>query len=205
MKDDETPTVLHVDNFLSAVGLRPADIRLTSPAMRDALFRVATEYLMSRNLASPLEAHEGSFAEASSRIPQTAFVVRLSAPTGDELKALIAAGAALLALGAVDGKTLTAVGAVTMMNRIKKAHKEYGEVSILDAVQELRRPTAVTITKFLFGNPCRYPSSACRFLDQGGNCSIGGDAVATTMADMVSRGILRHKNSVEPIEYGIVT
>jgi hypothetical protein len=173
--------------------------------MRDALFRITVDYLATQGAVGGVTTHESWLSEASSRIPGTAVVVRLSKPTSDELKALVVAAAALIAIGSADAKTITVAAAIAMMNRIKKARKEYGEVSILDAIAELRRPTAEAVSTFLFGNPCRYPGSECRFISQNGDCSISRDAVTATMADMTRTGILRQKNSVEPIEYGIVT
>lgn len=176
--------------------------------MRDELFRLVIDYATPRGLLRPVTSENAALAELSSRVFRSAFVIRLSEPTTEELKALVTAGAVVIALGGGDTKATIPVAAAALVRRLKKAQKEYGEVSILDAVQELQRqsllPTADSVSRFLFGNPCRYPASGCRYIASNGTCSFRPDAVSTTMQAMVKDEKLLAKNSVEPIEYAIV-
>jgi len=196
--------VIHSDNFLEIIGLSPAEVKLKTPEMRDNLFRIAREFLVERGLIASAPAERFALSEASMRVPGTAFTIRLSAPTSEELKALVAAAAAIMLLGGADPKTVTVTSAIALMNRVKKARTEYGETSILDAIRDLPRSTAKSVSKYLYGEPCRYPKSSCRYIAANGTCSFKPKAVAATMESMAARKILFAKNAVEPIEYGIV-
>lgn len=202
---DETAVPLTYDSFLRVLGLGGLDPRLGGPHKKAQLFRLTLEYLDGKQL---LESHDGdrpSLGQLELRLPGTSFVVRLSEATQEELYAFVTVAFMLVTTGHVDVQSLTAVAVAAVVARTRRLRPQYGERSVVDALAQARRPTLGEALRILFGKPCRYPKSNCRFIDdQGGHCTLTIDQIEQIVADLAERKIVRRLNSVAPYEYGLV-
>lgn len=195
--------VLTPDAFLRTLELRELEPLVTTANQRDALFRVAIEYIKTEGKFIEDDS-VGWHGEMSMRVPGSALVVRLGKPSEKELAAILAIVAALMGTNHLDAKSVTLTAALAIMNRVSKVKAEYGERSIIEVVSKLPRPTAKEVTLELFGNKCRNPKASCRYMDSNNMCQISLGQVESTITSLEEREIVRKLNATPPIEYGIV-
>jgi hypothetical protein len=139
------------------------------------------------------------------KMPGTSAVVRLGKSDRDELECLLGLALCVVNMGTIDVKSVTVARPVALSSRVGRLRKEYGERSIFDALGEVDRPTIRDVTLALYGKPCRYPKTDCRFRNHDGKeCAILRDQVEKTIEDLAARRILRRRNAVEPYEYSAV-
>jgi hypothetical protein len=201
----EPVCVLTPDTFLHVLGLPNIERKLNGASQRSALFWLASDYLRERALVSDAPEPEVPPGAQAMRIPRTAFVVRLSGPVQDEIKEVLAVGAYILGTGKLDAQALTLVGVMALLTRLRKLDAGYGERSIVDALDEITEKSARQVTHQLFGKPCHYPQSNCRYrAPDGDHCDISLDQTQAILEDLVGRGILRRLTSAEPVEYAVV-
>jgi hypothetical protein len=196
-------SILTPDAFLRTLGLRDLESFVTTANQRDALFRVAIDYMKTEGKFIE-DGSAGWHGEMSMRIPGSALVVRLGKPGEKELAAILAIIAALMGTGHLDAKTVTLTAALAIMKRVSKVKAEYGERSIIEIVSKLPRPTAKDVTLELFGNKCRNPKASCRYMTSNDFCQISLEQVEATITSLEEREIVRKLNATPPIEYGIV-
>ena len=195
---------IYPENFLGVLGLRGEQVGINSPKLRDDLYQLAVEYLEARELIvdGPPKAALTP-GELPVRIPKTSIVVRLGRPETDELKAIIAVGSALLVSGSYDSKTISLGVVLMVLNRLRNARREYGEVCILDVIPGALSAMVDNFVKALYGLPCRYPRAGCRFMTEDKICAMDRQQAEQTVQGMVNRRTLNRKNEADPIEYGL--
>jgi hypothetical protein len=194
---------LSPDDFLGALGARDLERHLDGPDAKSELFRICEEYLHERNLLVAGEAAETALNELPLRIPKTAIVARISAPTQEELTAVLALAVTFVGSGQGTWQSITATIVTSLLGRLRELHAEYGERSLADAIQGARPPTAENLALFLYGKPCRYPDAGCQFLE-GTDCHMGLTQVKEVLEHLVSRNLVRQLNGAEPYRYGLV-
>jgi len=146
-----------------------------------------------------------AMGELSLKVPGTAIIVRLGSPGKQELAAVLGLACYMFGSGMLDAKSITLVGVMAVLSRVRSLRAEFGERSIIDALGEVDRKTKENVTVALYGKPCRYPRANCRYLaSDGRHCAIETSQVSATIDDLVHRNILRSRSAVEPIEYGLV-
>jgi hypothetical protein len=132
-------------------------------------------------------------------VPGTSAVVRLGKPDRNELEVLLDLALYVVNMGTIDVKSVAVSALVSLSRRVGRLRKEYGERSIFDALGEVDRPTIRDVTIALYGKPCRYPKTDCRFRNRDGKeCAILKDQAEKTIEDLAARRILRRRNAVEP-------
>ena len=143
--------------------------------------------------------------ELSLKVPGTAIIVRLSGPVQQELAAVLGLACYMFGSGMLDAKSITLVGVMAVLSRVRSLRAEFGERSIIDALGEVDRKIKENVTIALYGKPCRYPKANCRYLaSDRQHCAIETSQVSATIDDLVRRNILRSRSAVEPIEYSVV-
>lgn len=202
---NEPVNVLTPDTFLQTLGLLDIERKLNGANQRSALFWLAIDFLRVRTVVTKAPEPEVPPGVLTMRIPRTAFVVRLSGPVQDEIKEILAVGAYILGAGKLDAQALTLVGVMALLTRLRKLNVDYGERSVVDALGEVTEKSARWVGLQLFGKPCRYPRSNCRYRGpDGDHCNISLDQTQATLEDLVGRGILRKLTSAEPAEYAVI-
>jgi hypothetical protein len=197
--------VLTPDTFLQTLGLSDIERKLNGANQRSALFWLAIDFLRERAVVTKVPEREVPPGVLAMRIPRTAFVVRLSGPVQDEIKEILAVGAYILGTGKLDAQALTLVGVMALVTRLRKLNVDYGERSIVDALGEVTEKSARWVRLQLFGKPCRYPQSNCRYRrTDGDHCNISLDQTQATLEDLVGRSILRKLTSADPAEYAVI-
>lgn len=199
------PITLTPDSFLAALGLGDLEKRLRSAEERQALFELTIEYLKENGQGSTASLPTStSSSELQLKVPGVALVVRLNAPTREELVALIALAYFVFGTGGIDVRSVALAGLTGLLARMRRLRAQYGERSIIEALADLHRPTAGQITLALFGRPCRFPDADCRFMEGSSlRCAISNEDVTKIATDLVTRGLLRRLNAVEPYEFGV--
>jgi hypothetical protein len=204
MAEPVTVTITR-ESYLEPLGLARHRERLRTEEQERRLYELVVSYLAEQDavVETPVTADGG--AELPFKVPGLPLHIRLSAPTKDELASFV--GIAALLLGAASGNLASlSVGAVVAaMGRIQRLHAEYGEVCLVESIAESKRPTQREIVLTLYGKPCRRPTAGCRFHQtETGTCGLRVDAASATIADLTARKVVRQRNVVEPIEYGVV-
>jgi hypothetical protein len=204
--NSENELILMPDNLFGALAIQDRESMLVRAADREALFGIAVEYFVQQGCIVRQDTGDASMhSELPLHIPGTAVTVRLGAPQREELVALIGAAALLVGAGKVDLRTITLATLSALLYRIRKVQAQYGERSVIEAISEIPRPTAEAIALDLFGKPCRFPETDCRYQSAHDvTCAITLDLVSATLADLEKRGIVRRLNAVDPIEFGLV-
>ena len=201
----EQTNVLTPDTFLRTLGMPDVVTKLNGADQQSALFWLAIGFLRERAMVAKAPEPELPPGTLGMRIPRTAFVVRLSGPVQDELKQVLAVGAYILGTGKLDAQALTLVSVMALLTRLRKLNVDYGERSIVDALDEVTEKSARRVGLQLFGKPCRYPQSNCRYRgSDSDNCNISLDQVQGILEDLVERGVLRKLTSAEPAEYSVI-
>jgi hypothetical protein len=197
--------VLTPDTFLHTLGVPDIGTKLNGANQKSALFWLAIGFLRERAVVAEAPEPELPPGSLAMRIPRTAFVVRLSGPVQDELKQVLAVGAYILGTGKLDAQALTLVGVMALLTRLRKLNVDYGERSIVDALDEITEKSARRVGLQLSGKPCRHIQSNCRYRGtDSGSCNISLDQTQGVLEDLVERGILRKLTSVEPAEYSVI-
>ena len=179
--------------------------KLNGANQQSALFWLAISFLRERAVVAEAPEPELPPGTLAMRIPRTAFVVRLSGPVQDELKQVLAVGAYVLGTGKLDAQALTLVSVMALLTRLRKLNVDYGERSIVDALDEVTEKSARQVGLQLFGKPCRYRQSNCRYRGpDSDSCNISVDQVRGILVDLVERSVLRKLTSVEPAEYSVI-
>lgn len=201
----EPTKVLTPDTFLQTLGVPDIGTKLVGADQRSALFWLAIGFLRERTEVAKAPEPKLPPGTLAWKIPKTAFVVRLSGQVQGEIKQVLAVGAYIIGTGKLDAQALTLVGVMALLTRLRKLNADYGERSIVDALDEVTEKSARRVGLQLFGKPCRYPGSNCRYRKPGGDsCNISLDQIQHTLEDLVGRGILRKLTSAEPVEYAVI-
>jgi hypothetical protein len=194
--------MISADHYLRPLGL--PDLRGALPKRRHELFEAIVEYLRQDGLVIELPAGmpAGSAQEADLRIPGTPVHVHVSAIKQPQLNEIITllGGLGLHERGGEYVITLAGLQALARLFSVLKT--KYGERSIVEALRAAKPATAEAVTGILHGAPCRHPRASCRYMEDG-TCMIPEPAVATSLADLSSRGIVLRLNAVEPYEYSL--
>ena len=202
---NESIATLTPDTFLNVLGLREVEQQLRGVDQREALFKLTVAFLKERALPAEVLPNNASLAEFPLRVPGTAVVVRLSGSVQQEVAALLGVAGYLLGSGMLDAKSVTLVGVMALLTRLRKLRTDFGERSIVDVLGEVDRKTARNVASLLYGKPCRYPRSNCRYrAPNGEHCIIGLNQVEATLNDLVERNILRRLTAAEPTEFTVV-
>lgn len=188
------------DYFLQPLGL--GELRGLPPRRRRELYNAIVDYLHQQGLVREFGAAVpgGTVQEVELRVPGTPLHVHVSAIKEPQLKEIISL---LGGLGLVDHKAaFTLTGLQTLARLVSVLKTEFGERSVVEALSDVKPPTADAVAGILHGARCRHPGASCRFLFDG-TCTINGPAVATTLEDLARRGIVRKLNAVAPYEYAV--
>lgn len=199
---DSTRLTISRDSFLEPLGLGSLAAQVRDPEQRDALYKLACEYFESEDAIETDPS--GGQGDLAWKVPSTAITIRLGDLTAKEATEILGLAAILLGTGA--SPTLFALTPLlTVRNRVRKLRTKTGERSIFEAVPEAKPPTADQVAALLYGKPCRYPTSECRFMDAKSNtCQISREEAQKTIEWLVEAQVLRQLNPTDPIEYSVV-
>jgi len=213
-----TDVILSRETFVRQLDLERVVDAVGSPAELERLYDITSEWLRQEGHATPVAAGDGG-SEMNLKLPGLPIHVRLSAPTRDEIELFVTAGVMLLGAMRADPGTLGVGAVVALLTRVRLLRARYGELCLVEAIGELKRPTARNICASLLGKPCRRPKANCQFHQDGdpngdpggsetdsrrGTCGFALEPVQITIGALEERKIIRRLNAVDPAEYGVV-
>lgn len=200
----EKDLVIIRDTFLSQMGMAHVQAALTHTGDLDALYGLLSEHLIAKGMARPLAA-EGENNELALKLPGLPLHLRLSELSHDEVSGFITAAAIV---AGVMGGGLGSVGVgviAALATRLSVIKAAYGEVCLLEALSECKRPTQRNACAALYGSPCRRPKADCRFMQASdGACGFDAESVKATLQALCDKKIVQRLNATEPAEFGVV-
>lgn len=205
---EERELTISQETFLKALGVNRVESSIHSEVAMRKLYELTSEYLIATGAAKPVDEARGRTTELPLKLPGLPIHVRLSAPSKEELTDFINAGMIILAVARGDIQAVTGVtiGAVmSLMTRTQLLRAKYGEVCLVEAVAECKRPTQGNVCQVLYGNPCRRPNIGCQFHEEKtSKCLFELAKVKSTLQDLEQKKIIKRLNAVNPAEYGVV-
>jgi hypothetical protein len=195
--------IISRDTFLQQLGLPHARQAVGGPQEIESLYDLVSDHLRAQGMAQPV-APEGTSHELALKLPGLPLHLRLTDLSREEIVLFVTA--ALVIAGSGGGLAGVASGVVsTLATRLKVLRAQYGELCLIEALAESRRPTPRNACATLLGKPCRRPKARCQFEQENGLCGFDLPSLQTTLQHLEAQKVVRRVNVVDPAEYGVVT